>query len=257
MKRRAATAQKRFAQGFLLSVLLTLVACAEWIDRDPDVESGVPAWSREGGPSQAPPESPAKSPASARTQYTVSEPETAQLASAHHRQALLDSDVTPLPADEVGYYTDIQEARLIQVLRGTDFTATRAGNNFEFLLDGAFATNSSELLESARRKLSIVAGVLSEYDRTRISIFGYTDDVGPEDYNQTLSVRRASAVARFLEENGVNPQRFFIVGFGELQPIADNAVASGRARNRRVELIIEPLTPPPAAATPENPTETG
>ena len=55
----------------------------------------------------------------------------------------------------------------------------------------------------------------------------------------------------------MDPRRFFIVGFGELQPIADNAAATGRARNRRVELIVEPLTPPSASENAETSAETG
>lgn len=253
----ASTALAHSTRAVCLTALLAVAGCEAVGDREPDIESGVPAWRSDRGASAASSRPAAKPAAAQRVEYTVSEPESAQLAAVAHRDALLASDVAPLPTDEVGYYTDTQEARLIQVLRGTDMKAERAGNNFEFLLDGAFATNSSQLLESAKKKLSIVAGVLAEYDRTRVSIFGYTDDVGPGDYNQKLSVRRASAVARFLEENGVDPRRFFIVGFGELQPIADNAIAAGRARNRRVELIVEPLTPPSAPANAENPAEAG
>lgn len=257
MKRRAPVVWQGCAQLISLTATLGLFACADIGKREPRVESGVPEWSQEQAASGTAPGKPTRSHVPGRVEYTVSEPDTVQLAAAAHREALLASDLPQLPADEVGYYTDIQEARLIQVLRETDITSHRTGNSFEFVLDGAFATNSSQLLESARRKLSVVADVLAEYDRTRISIFGYTDDVGPDDYNQKLSVRRASAVARFLEENGVDARRFFIVGFGELQPVADNAVAAGRARNRRVELVVEPLTPPPATEDTERPAETG
>jgi outer membrane protein OmpA-like peptidoglycan-associated protein len=216
--------------------MLLLAACAGTGDEKPVIESAQPEWSSD--PEQPVPSQPVRDPSG----YQVSEPETAQVAAAEHREALLATEGSALPPEEVGYYTDTQEARLIQLLRGTDIVAKRTDDVFEFVLDEAFATNSNQLLEPARRRLESIAQVLAEYDRTRISIFGHTDDVGDQDYNQKLSVRRARSVARLLEENGVDSRRFFIVGYGEARPIADNGTMAGRARNRRVELLVEPLT---------------
>jgi len=70
----------------------------------------------------------------------------------------------------------------------------------------------------------------------RFSIEGHTDDVGSEGYNQVLSERRAAAVRGFLRARGVSPERLSSIGKGERDPVDSNASASGRRRNRRVEV---------------------
>ena len=87
-----------------------------------------------------------------------------------------------------------------------------------------------------------MAIVLDEYERTYIDVYGHTDSIGSQKYNNKLSKRRASCVAEYLVAQGCNGQRFSIQGFGETRPIASNNGKSGRARNRRVEIEISPLT---------------
>ena len=72
----------------------------------------------------------------------------------------------------------------------------------------------------------------------KIRIEGHTDNVGDEEYNQTLSEKRAGAVERFLLEEGVPPERLDSFGFGEVRPVADNKSDAGRDFNRRVEFVI-------------------
>lgn len=72
-----------------------------------------------------------------------------------------------------------------------------------------------------------------------IVISGYTDSIGSQAYNQTLSEQRASAVATFLEEQGIPIAKVQSVGYGETQPIASNSTKQGRAKNRRVEISIK------------------
>ena len=67
---------------------------------------------------------------------------------------------------------------------------------------------------------------------------GHTDNHGKPKYNKTLSDRRAKAVVRYLIEKGVEPQRLTSEGFGDARPVMPNGTESGRARNRRVELVI-------------------
>jgi OOP family OmpA-OmpF porin len=84
--------------------------------------------------------------------------------------------------------------------------------------------------------LDEAVNVLKENSDVRISVEGYTDNVGPELYNEKLSVRRAEAVFRYLVNHGVAPERMEVIGYGEANPVADNDTESGRAQNRRVEL---------------------
>jgi outer membrane protein OmpA-like peptidoglycan-associated protein len=84
--------------------------------------------------------------------------------------------------------------------------------------------------------------VLKEYDKTVIEVVGHTDSTGAADYNQALSERRAATVATYVNSRGIDRQRILAFGRGLTQPIADNSTADGRARNRRVELTLSPIT---------------
>jgi len=72
----------------------------------------------------------------------------------------------------------------------------------------------------------------------RITLAGHTDIVGTEEYNQKLSDRRAKAVADYLIRKGINPSRINVVGYGSKKPVAPNDTEEGRAKNRRVEVIL-------------------
>lgn len=67
---------------------------------------------------------------------------------------------------------------------------------------------------------------------------GHTDSVGPEEYNQRLSVRRAESVKAHLVGQGIEANRIYTEGKGESQPVADNSTKEGRAKNRRVEIEV-------------------
>ena len=71
-----------------------------------------------------------------------------------------------------------------------------------------------------------------------IDIIGHTDSIGTEEYNQGLSERRATSVRDFLAQQGIGGQRMVAVGYGLTRPVADNSSREGRARNRRVEIVI-------------------
>jgi outer membrane protein OmpA-like peptidoglycan-associated protein len=86
---------------------------------------------------------------------------------------------------------------------------------------------------------------LNKYPGRTVAIEGYTDSVGSEDYNQSLSERRADSVKSYLTAQGIGSTRLSASGKGESDPVAANDSASGRQQNRRVEVVI---SNPPAAA---------
>jgi len=145
--------------------------------------------------------------------------------------------------NSLGYYMEVQEARLQQLTAGTDVHAILQGKRIVIgPLTGAFASGSLQLEDGHQNMLATVVPVLAEYQKTLITIHGYTDSTGPAGYNLKLSTRRALAVARYLAKSGVSPGRLLVVGHGESHPIASNATAEGRARNRRIEIELDPIT---------------
>lgn len=103
-----------------------------------------------------------------------------------------------------------------------------------------FSFNQWDLSAVGMESISLVVEELRRENKYFIvSIEGHTDDVGSEAYNQLLSFKRAVAVATHMVlKDGFDPARIFVKGFGESRPIADNADDEGRAKNRRVELLI-------------------
>lgn len=169
---------------------------------------------------------------------------TAVLVGGDRKKLLAGAGIGALVGGSVGYYMDRQEDKLRQQLRSTGVSVTRNGNNIILNMPGniTFATDSSNISADFYRVLDSVALVLKEYEKTYVDVVGYTDDTGAEAYNQTLSEKRASSVARYLESQGVLPARLVSSGMGESNPIASNATAQGRALNRRVEIILTPVT---------------
>ncbi len=105
------------------------------------------------------------------------------------------------------------------------------GVNFEF--------NQSTLLPEAEATLDVVGETMQKYPDLRFRIDGHTDAVGSEAYNQELSARRATAVRDYLVGSfGIDAGRLDTRGFGESEPIATNATATGRTLNRRVEFSV-------------------
>ncbi|MEM6514091.1 MAG: OmpA family protein [Pseudomonadota bacterium] len=101
-----------------------------------------------------------------------------------------------------------------------------------------FETNSDRLLPDGNGVLSDAAATLRRYPDLVVEVAGYTDGAGNADYNQGLSERRATTVYNFLVNAGVSADKLSVRGYGEENPIADNATAEGRAINRRVELRL-------------------
>lgn len=157
--------------------------------------------------------------------------------------ALIGAGVGALAGGAVGNYMDQQEAQLRAQLQNTGVSVTRQGDNIILNMPSniTFATNQSNVSPQFMGTLNSVGLVLREYDRTIVDIVGHTDNVGSAAYNLTLSQNRATAVARVLQQNGVDSRRFFVEGRGLTQPIASNDSEAGRAQNRRVEIRIVPI----------------
>ena len=103
-----------------------------------------------------------------------------------------------------------------------------------------FAFDQYELTPEAKMGLDENLEGLSNQPDLSIVIQGYTDSIGPEDYNQKLSEQRAQAVYEYFISKGVSPERMQTVGYGESRPAADNSSAQGRALNRRTEISAAP-----------------
>lgn len=120
--------------------------------------------------------------------------------------------------------------------------------------DATFEFGKATLRPEAQQTYAKIARVLKDYDKTVIHVVGHTDSIGSDEYNQRLSEQRAQAVYQFLVSQGLDPARIRTEGRGEREPIASNQTESGRARNRRVDIVIKPIvegreqqawTPPP------------
>ncbi|KQA18291.1 OmpA family protein [Vibrio metoecus] len=109
---------------------------------------------------------------------------------------------------------------------------------FQHLDSSTFATASAELKPATVKKLDKIVGYLNQYPQAKVEVVGHTDSTGSDAYNQKLSERRAQAVAKALEAQGIDASRISAKGLGESSPIASNATAEGREKNRRVELVI-------------------
>jgi outer membrane protein OmpA-like peptidoglycan-associated protein len=234
-----------FSRVAVIAALLSLAACAA-TDSKPkperqraEIVTATPSWTRS-KPEVAAAATPVAAPKPA---ITMARPDNREDALAAHKQALRKRG-RALSEEDVGYYMDTHEARFIQLVRDDRVSMQRRGNSLSLIISGgdSFASNSALLRPEMKGVLNTIARVLEEYRDTRIIISGHTDDAGEADYNQRLSERRARAVSYFFTKSGVAAERIVIFGYGESQPIADNSSAKGRATNRRIEILLEPLT---------------
>jgi outer membrane protein OmpA-like peptidoglycan-associated protein len=160
------------------------------------------------------------------------------------QRALIGAGVGALAGGSIGHYQDRQEAELRAKLEGTGVSVTRIGDNITLNMPGnvTFATDSADLNADFFDVLNSVSTVLTEFDQTIVEVAGHTDNTGSDQYNEALSDRRASSVARYFESQNIAPQRLLTIGMGESRPVADNGTSEGRQANRRVEITMVPLT---------------
>ncbi len=166
------------------------------------------------------------------------------IARGDRRSVLIGAGIGALAGGVVGNYMDQQEAALRARLEGSGVSVSRAGEQITLNMPGniTFATNSSDVTSGFYDVLNSVSLVLVEFEQTYVDVVGHTDSTGSLAYNQKLSVRRADSVGDYLQGQGVEPARFIISGAGPSFPVASNDTPEGRALNRRVEIVLTPLT---------------
>ncbi|KWH30892.1 hypothetical protein WL99_14130 [Burkholderia cepacia] len=105
--------------------------------------------------------------------------------------------------------------------------------------DTTFQFDQAVLTSAGRDRLNKLLDDAQGTGIDLVTVIGYTDDVGTDDYNQHLSERRAAVIAAYLSEHGLHARQFVVRGYGKLNPVASNATAGGRAQNRRVEILLD------------------
>ncbi|MFN7781859.1 MAG: OmpA family protein [Lysobacterales bacterium] len=169
--------------------------------------------------------------------------------------ARLDSEISAAQAEQARRLAEAQ-ALEAQLSRREAELAAAAADSLRMQLQGmtarseargqvmtisgeAFASGQSALRAEARDNLQKVIDLINANPGARVLIEGHTDSQGSANLNQVLSQRRAEAVRDALIQKGVDGSRLRAVGLGKDRPVADNGTAEGRARNRRVEVVVE------------------
>ena len=128
----------------------------------------------------------------------------------------------------------------------SDLTLTRGDDQISIVLPGAptFDSGSDKIKEQAGSVLSVLGGILTEYDKTLVAVVGHSDAQGAEADNKALAQRRAIAIGEYLKGKHVARERLVVMSYGSKVPVADNNTPEGRAKNRRVELLLKPIAVP-------------
>jgi len=138
----------------------------------------------------------------------------------------------------IGRYMDKQAEEMQRDLEGTKIERIGEGIKITFDSGILFAFDSAELSNDAKSNIGKFASILNKYPDTDILVEGHTDSDGSDEYNQSLSERRAQAVIAYSVTLGVSGKRFTTIGYGEKQPVVSNDTSEGKRLNRRVEVAI-------------------
>lgn len=184
--------------------------------------------------------------AAAQAAKEKAEADAARAAALQQQQQLqAEAERSRLAASEADRARQAAEAdkeqmrqRLLQQLNLILETRDSARGLIVNMSDVLFDFNKWTLKPGAREKLSKISGIVLAYPGLRLEVEGHTDSVGSDEYNQTLSEKRAFAVRDYLVQQGINGNSVTARGFGKSNPVASNDSAAGRQRNRRVELVV-------------------
>ena len=146
--------------------------------------------------------------------------------------------LTDVPVGNViAQYMDGQAkelAKIAETQRIDDGIIVTLNNNL------LFDFNSAQLKTGSRKALRKLAEIFKKYDKTNLTVAGYTDNLGPSDYKIHISERRAKAVADSLIGLGIASERIRIIGFGFEAPMTSNDTEESREKNRRIEIHVAP-----------------
>lgn len=138
----------------------------------------------------------------------------------------------------IGKSMDKQAKELKQAIPTAEVERVGEGINMTFSSQLMFALNSDKISDGAKNDLASAASVFEKYPDTYLLIEGHTDDTGADDYNMSLSEKRANSVADYLISKGVSPSRIQRKWYGETQPKYANDSETNRSKNRRVEVGV-------------------
>lgn len=236
----------RAAGAVSLAAVLALAGCAGTVAKkpQPSATNSTPAAGASTAASRAAPATPASETANRPLSVAVLDSSDYGAGRERREQALLKRiGADALTPDDVGYYMEVQEAELRRRL--SDATTPRIAKQGRGIVIGpiarAFSSNSSLVGAQLRGTLDAVAPVIREFAKTLVIVHAYTDRSGPARYNRKLSMRRALAVARYLEKTGVSGARILAVGHGEAGGDVPDQSAKGRAADRRITIELDPL----------------
>ncbi len=152
--------------------------------------------------------------------------------------AVIGAVVGGVAGGVIGNRMDKQAKKIEKSVPGAEVKRVGEGIVVEFDEKILFKTGSADLSTNAYTSMQNLVNVLNEYDETDLKVYGYTDNVGAESFNQDLSEKRAQSVANYLSSHGLNQSRIITKGYGENFPKCTNETPEGKACNRRVEFAI-------------------
>jgi outer membrane protein OmpA-like peptidoglycan-associated protein len=178
-----------------------------------------------------------KAEAERQKQQAVEGRDDAVMAAAHASAQVRDAEqkITDMRQERQEELNRMQEAlsHVVETRRTpTGMLIVLPESTFRFDFDKA------DLTAKNRELLARIAGILLVSKGYSLSVFGYTDDVGSDEYNQQLSLRRAKAVQDYLVQSGIASSIIGVKGYGKSSPFEKGATAAARARNRRVEIAV-------------------
>ena len=208
---------------------------AEEQKRQAEAQAAQDAQARAQAESQAQQEAAARAAADAKAQQEAQARAAAEAQSQQDAQAAARAQAAAAQAELEKQ--QLRASLLEQFNRILPTTDTPRGLKVN-MADVLFAFGKADLQPAAREALAKFSGIVAAHPGLKMEVDGYTDIVGSDSFNQTLSENRANNVRAYLIAQNLDPTSITAVGFGKSNPVASNDTAPGRQQNRRVEIII-------------------